>query len=170
MAANVVLEQMAGRKLIEMSGGPPETRTPDPLIKSASPSKPQPTRSQKLQAFQDFPFRLFCIRRKMDAPAHGQKTDKHPAARVIDNQTVHPNCLRCKPFLRPVRELSVSLPHSSHRFQGHRHPPGPGEGSHEVRPPEPGQASLSIGRPVLRPCRMPGVGGNWPLTVKHSPV
>lgn len=28
---------------------------------------------------------------------------------MIANQTVHPNCLRCKPFLRRVRELSVGV-------------------------------------------------------------
>ena len=48
----------------------------------------------------------------MGAPAHGQKADKHAAAGVIDNQTGHPNFLRCKPFLQPVRELSVSLARS----------------------------------------------------------
>ena len=91
-------------------GGPPETRTPDPLIKSDGQNAPQRKCYAKLQASQCFLFRLLGRRRTLDAAAHGQKADKKPLARLIHSQTVQCNRWRHNPFLRPVRELSVGIP------------------------------------------------------------
>lgn len=114
-------------KNLEKNGGPPETRTPDPLIKSASPNEPQPRSYQKLQALQGFASNMLGNCWEVYARALGQKADKYTLRRVADrepqeraclliaNQTVHPKSIQQKPFLRPVRELSVSFVHGFQR-------------------------------------------------------
>ena len=85
----------------EISGGPPETRTPDPLIKSPFQEKVQLTLARHIQTFQP------CIERvtvgcfNLIAPAHGRHTVARPTARVTLNQPCRSKLLLDKEVFRP---------------------------------------------------------------------
>ena len=120
-------------------GGPPETRTPDPLIKSASPNGPQPRHYQNSQAFQRNP--SFCLggvgirlhqdtdkrrtfsrgdtfpstpacRPSLTAYKKGRGHSNEKAIPLTVNQKGQFKGLKPQTFFSSVRELSVSLNHT----------------------------------------------------------
>src|SRR3990167_10582369 len=102
--SRTVGEQVALRSMhrslknLEKNGGPPETRTPDPLIKSASPNGPQPRHYQNSQAFQRKA--SFCLE-GVGIWLH-QDTDKR---RTFSGGDAFPPT----PVIWPVLKLSASL-------------------------------------------------------------
>ena len=120
-------------------GGPPETRTTDPLIKSASPNGPQPRHYQNSQAFQRNP--SFCLggvgirlhqdtdkrrtfsrgdtfpsipacRPSLTAYKKGRGHSNEKAIPLTVNQKGQFKGLKPQTFFSSVRELSVSLNHT----------------------------------------------------------
>jgi hypothetical protein len=108
-------------QVVEKNGGPPETRTPDPLIKSPLKPQTQATTDYNWRVLQATPCALFAVGSQSSSHLHAQNThnrqsrDDAAAANSADGPVASsalPLCVQsvaAQPIATPVRKKASSF-------------------------------------------------------------